>query len=93
MESTLAVIAIISGFASAGCWLKACVTKVTFEEAKMKAEKQAERAGEPVQYPLVNFYGLAPYETLALQSKWNAAGAVLAAIAVGSQAVALLIAA
>lgn len=91
METTLTVIAIVSGFASAGCWLKASVSKVTREQAVKKAEKVAERTGEPVQYPTVSYNGLDPYASIVLQSKWNAAGASLAALAVAAQAVVSLV--
>lgn len=82
----LSTISVIAGLISAGCWLRSSFAKVTHEEAMKKRERAAEKAGVKPNYASVSYNGLDPYESLALQSRWNAAGAIFAAIAVAAQA-------
>lgn len=82
----LTTIAVITGFISAACWLRASFAKVTHEQEMARRERAAKKTGEQPNYASVTYNGLDPYATLALQSKWNAAGAIFAAIAVATQA-------
>jgi len=92
LASILTFLAVLSGLASAGAWLYASRVKVSREKALAKRRKEAEKNGEEPYLGGVVFYGAEMKETLDAQSKWNSIGAVLAAIAVASQAIAPLFA-
>ncbi|MBD9354423.1 hypothetical protein [Methylomonas albis] len=84
--SLLTVLSIVSGFASALAWLYASCVKVSREKALEDRRRTAERAGTAPDLSGISFDGWEVRETLAAQAKWNSIGAVLAAIAVFSQA-------
>ncbi len=84
----LTILSIVSGLASAASWLYASRVKVSREQALKQRRNAAEKSGTTPYLGGVTFDGAEMRETLAAQSKWNSVGAVLAAIAVATQAVA-----
>lgn len=88
MEDILTAVAVVAGLVSAGCWLRSSFAKVTHEQAMERRKRAAKKAGVEPNLASISYNGLDPYETLALQSRWNAAGAIFAATAVATQALA-----
>jgi len=85
--SLLTVISIGFAFASAGAWLHASRVKVSREEALLRRRRAADKSGNAPDLSGVTFDVWEVRETLAAQSKWNAIGAVLAAVSILTQAV------
>lgn len=93
LSLTLKLLAVLAGFASAGCWLYAAKT-ISREKELERRRRIAARKGETpslggveivddgVSYDLI--------ATLRHQSQWNRLGAILAAVAIALQAVDLL---
>lgn len=84
-------LSVVAGLTSAGAWLYASNVKVTREAALEKRRKRAERTGEKPNLGGIELFGAELQETMEAQVRWNSAGAVLAAIAVASQAIAQLL--
>ncbi|WP_369978621.1 hypothetical protein [Xanthomonas bundabergensis] len=84
-------LSVITSLMSAGAWLYASNVKVTREAALKKRRKRAEKTGEKPNLGGIELFGAELKETMEAQVRWNSAGAVLAAIAVASQAFAQLL--
>lgn len=86
----LKVLAVLAGFASAGCWLYAGKTVSREQELERRRRKEA-KTGKKLGLGGVNLIdGDVEYDliaTLRHQSQWNRAGAILAAAAIFLQAV------
>ena len=79
------------GFISAGAWLRASAMKVTYQQGRVIRHRRAAKEGR-LPDDAVIFRGVDLMETQAAQSRWNAAGAVAAAIAMLCQALAQMLA-
>ena len=88
LATCLTLLSIIAGLASAGAWLYASNVKVTREAALAQRRKRAEKRGEKPDLGGIVLFGAELQETLQAQARWNSTGAVLAAVAIGSQAIA-----
>lgn len=91
LVTCLTSISIVAGLASAGAWLHASNVKVTREAAIAKRRKRAEKTCEKPSLGGIELFGADLQETIQAQARWNSAGAVLAAVAVASQAIAQLL--
>jgi len=91
LATCLTSISIGAGLASAGAWLYASNVKVTRETALAKRRKRAEKTGDKPNLGGIELFGAELQETIQAQARWNSAGAVLAAVAVASQAIAQLL--
>ena len=76
---------------SAACWLRSATVKVTREQEVERRKRAAMRAGTAPNLAGVSLDGWDMAATFAAQSRWNAAGAILAGLAVLLQAVAPLV--
>lgn len=90
-SSFLIDLSIFFGLASAGAWLYASRVKVSRNEALNQRRRNAEKNGAAPDLSGSTFDGWEVRETLAAQAKWNSTGALLAAVAVSSQAVAQML--
>ena len=75
------------GFASAIAWLYASVVKVTREQVVAQRSDDAARRGEKPNLAGITLDGWDMSATFAAQSKWSVRGAILAACAIGLQAI------
>lgn len=82
-------IAALFGLISAACWLKSAFCKITGDQARARNAK-AKATGAPATLPF-SIGGMDLPQTLAEQSKWSAAGATFAAVAVVLQSLAPLV--
>lgn len=82
----MVIISIASGFISAGSWLYASIVKVSHEKEMEHRRKQAERKGEKPNFASVSLDGWDMSATFSAQSRWNAIGAIFAAISILLQA-------
>ncbi|WP_143493877.1 MULTISPECIES: hypothetical protein [unclassified Pseudomonas] len=80
------ILSIASGFVSAGSWLYASIVKVSHEKEMERRRKKAERKGEKPNYASVSLDGWDMSATFSAQSRWNAIGAIFAAISILLQA-------
>ena len=76
---------------SAGCWFRSAYVKVTREQEVARRQRVAAQTGAELNLAGVTLDGWDMSATLAAQSKWNAAGAIFAGIAVVLQAAAPLL--
>ncbi|MGV2833760.1 hypothetical protein [Pseudomonas shirazensis] len=83
---TMLILSVASGFMSAGSWLYASIVKVSHEKEIERRRKKAERRGEKPNYASVSLDGWDMSATFSAQSRWNAIGAVFAAISMLLQA-------
>ena len=79
------------GVASAGAWFYSSIVKVTREQMVAQRTKQALQKGEKPNLAGISLDGNDVSATLAAQSKWNAIGAIMAALAVGLQSISPLV--
>lgn len=90
LSAILKVLAVLAGFASAGCWLYSGKT-ISREQELERRRRKAAKTGEKLNLGGVNLIdGGVSYDliaTLRHQSQWNRSGAILAAIAIFLQAV------
>ncbi|WP_313055872.1 hypothetical protein [Pseudomonas lopnurensis] len=77
---------IVSGFISAASWLYASVVKVSHEKEMARRSRVAEKKGEKPNFASVSLDGWDMSATFSAQSRWNATGAVFAAISIFLQA-------
>lgn len=93
LSLTLKLLAVLAGFASAGCWLYGVKT-ISREKELERRKRIAARKGETPNLGGVQILdGDVRYDliaTLRHQSQWNRAGAILAAVAIALQALDLL---
>ena len=82
----MVIVSIASGFISAGSWLYASIVKVSHEKEMERRRKQAERKGEKPNFASVSLDGWDMSATFSAQSRWNAIGAIFAAISILLQA-------
>lgn len=87
-ETALQVLSALAAFAAAYSWWKSTVVFFPAPERLENALGVTVDGGVSV---LIKGHRAALYETLELQSKWNARGAIWAAAAAGAQGSALLI--
>lgn len=80
------------GVASALAWLRSSTVKISHEKAMAIRKMDAERKGVKPDYASVSLDGWDMSATFAAQSKWGSIGALLAACAVGLQALSQLLA-
>lgn len=83
----IAIISSVLALGSASCWFRASFAKVTREQVVAARTKLAQRTGTTPNLAGVSYNGIDPFESIALQSKWNAFGATLAGLAVLTQVV------
>ena len=81
---------VIIGLASAAAWLRAGVVKVSHESAMKERGQKAAAKGERPNLASVTLDGWDMSATFAAQSKWNAIGAVAAAVSILLQQLAVL---
>jgi len=79
------------GVASALAWLRSSSVKISHEKAMATRRRYAERKGVAPNYASVSLDGWDMSATFAAQSKWGSIGALLAACAVGLQALGQLL--
>ena len=83
--SYFSIIAIISGFVSALCWLRASVVKITPEKGVERRLAKAKKKGETPSFAVTSLDGWDMSETFRTQSFWNSIAAVFAAISISVQ--------
>ncbi|MNV24757.1 hypothetical protein D3C71_1158310 [compost metagenome] len=77
---------IVFGVASALAWLRSSSVKISHEKAMAVRRRNAELKGVTPNLASISFDGWDMAATFAAQSKWGSIGALLAACAVGLQA-------
>ncbi|MDT4824020.1 hypothetical protein FQZ97_572610 [compost metagenome] len=82
----MVIASIVSGFISAGSWLYASIVKVSHEKEMERRRKKAEMKGENPNFASVSLDGWDMSATFSAQSRWNAIGAIFAAISIFLQA-------
>ncbi|MCU1736894.1 MULTISPECIES: hypothetical protein [unclassified Pseudomonas] len=82
----IVIVSIASGFISAGSWLYASIVKVSHEREMERRRKKAERKGEKPNLASISLDGWDMSSTFSAQSRWNAIGAIFAAISILLQA-------
>lgn len=82
----MVIASIASGFISAGSWLYASIVKVSHEKEMDRRRKKAAMKGEKPNLASVSLDGWDMPATFAAQSRWNAIGAIFAAISISLQA-------
>lgn len=82
----LVTMSIASGFISAGSWLYASIVKVSHEREMELRRKKSERKGEKLNLASISLDGWDMSATFSAQSRWNAIGAIFAAISILLQA-------
>lgn len=83
--SITSIVAIISGFTSAACWLRASVVKVRREQEVEWRVAQAKKKGEKPNLAGMTLDGWDLSGTFRVQSRWNSWAAVFAAISIAAQ--------
>jgi hypothetical protein len=87
----LTMVAIVAGFLSAACWLRASIVKVTREQEVKKRKAKAEKKGETPNLARVSLDGWDMSGTFHAQSRWNSIAAVMAALSISAQALSQLL--
>lgn len=82
----LSIIAIISGFGSALCWLKSSVVKVNREQEVERRQAEASKKGIKPNFSGITIDGWDMSGTFRAQARWNSAAAILAALSISAQA-------
>lgn len=75
------------GIASAACWARAALVKISDARAVELINLRAQKSGQPPNYACVTFDGFDLRETWQAQTFWNAAGAGCATSAILLQAI------
>jgi hypothetical protein len=82
MKTLLSIIAALIAFASAACWFRAATVQITMEQHQEREQQKAAKEGRSPDLSGVSLGGIGLHPTLQAQSRWNAWGAGLAAVAV-----------
>src|SRR5688572_22489323 len=72
--TVLTVTSILTGFASAGCWFRSSIVKVTRDEEVARRHKEAAKTGQTPNLAGVTLDGWDMSATFTAQSRWNAWG-------------------
>ncbi|WP_280563541.1 hypothetical protein [Chromohalobacter sp. 48-RD10] len=86
----LKIVAIVAGFISAACWLRASIVKVTREQEVERRKEKSEKKGETPNLAGVSLDGWDMSGTFRAQSCWNSIAAVMAALSISAQALSQL---
>jgi hypothetical protein len=84
----LTILSAVVGFASAVCWFRGSVVKVSHERAIQIRTAEANKRGEKPNLSALIMNGADVEATSAAQSRWNAIGAFLSGCAILLQSVA-----